>query len=153
MKKEYSWKQDGIQGLFNSMDANRVGTEIEMLGDGVTAEDIVKQAKSVKSAMHNYFEWDDAKAGHQYRKQQATKLLCHLQVTYVKEDKSEPVNVRAFVNVKHNDGFYKIETVVSDVDRYQILLNKAYNELRGVKTKYQELSEIQEKLSFLDELN
>jgi hypothetical protein len=34
---------------------------------------------------------------------------------------------------------------------YTQLLDKAYNELRGVKNKYQSLGEIQEKLAFLDE--
>ncbi len=152
MKKEYCWKATSFSGLYNKMDANKVGQEIESLGENVTAEDVVSKAKSTRSAMHNYFEWDDSVAGHLYRKQQANQLLCHLQVKYI-VDKKEPVRVKAFVNTKRNNGYQPIETVVSDIDRYQMLLNKAYEELRSVKTKYQELSEIQEKLSFLDELN
>lgn len=152
MTKEYTWKADSFAGLFNKMDANKVGSEIEMLGENVTTDEIVEQAKSVHSAMHNYFEWDDTKAGHLWRKTQATHLLNHLQVTYVKSEDEEPVTVKAFVNIKNQGGYNKIETVVSDVDRYGILLNKAYRELDTVRNKYQELSEIQERLAFLEEV-
>ncbi len=152
MKKEYCWKASIFSGVYETMDADKVGKEIEALGDNVTTDEIVEKAKSTRSAMHNYFEWDDSVAGHMYRKQQASRLLCNLEVKYI-ADKKEPVTVRAYVNLKKQSSYQPIETVVSDIDRYQMLLSKAYEDLKRVKTKYQDLEEIQEKLSFLDELN
>jgi hypothetical protein len=89
-----------------------------------------------------------------WRKQQAANILCSLHVEYITENTEkarEPVKVRAYVGLKQRQGYHKIETVVEDVDMYAQLLDKAYNELRGVKNKYQTLGEIQEKLAFLDE--
>jgi hypothetical protein len=40
---------------------------------------------------------------------------------------------------------------VNDVEKYQILREKAYNELRSVRDRYKELEDLQEKLAFLDE--
>lgn len=60
-------------------DKKLIGAEIERLRKAhkgtFDAEDLVKAAAPVTSPLHNYFEWDDAKAGHQYRVEQARLLL------------------------------------------------------------------------------
>lgn len=152
MKKHYSWKKDFW--VSKDLDANEVGSEIEAIEKTygvVTADKIVEVAEDKRSVMHNYFEWDNNKAGHLYRLHQARNIINSIEVTYVKDKKTEPVTVRAFVNTKKNQGYQRIEKVVTDVDKYQSLLDKAYLELRGVRDKYSELQEIQEKLAFLDE--
>lgn len=151
MKKVYCWKQSAAINFVNKMDANKVGAEIEALGDAVTPENVVYLAKKKTSEMHNYFEWDNEKAGHLYRKSQATSLLNALQVEIVTPKQKEPVTVKAYVNIKRNSEYQKIETVVNDVEKYQILREKAYSELRSVRDKYKELEDLQEKLAFLDE--
>lgn len=154
MRKQYSWKAGVTGNYYRKFDANAVGNEIEALGDNVTTDQVVAQAAKRSSAMHEMFEWDDTKAGYMWRKQQAAGILCSLHVEYIVENtekQREPVKVRAYVGLKQRQGYHKIETVVEDVDMYTQLLEKAYNELRGIKNKYQSLSEIQEKLSFLDE--
>ena len=150
MKKQYSWKAGMTGNFYKRFDANTVGLEIEELGDNVTTDQVVERASDKGSAMHDMFEWDNTKAGHLWRKQQAASLLCALQVEYVSEEK-EPVKVRAYVGLKQKQGYHKIETVVESLDMYAQLLEKAYSELRSVKNKYKDLGEIQEKLSFLDE--
>ena len=153
MRKQYSWKAGLTSNYYKKFDANAVGNELETLGDNVTAEQVVEQASKRSSSMHEMFEWDDTKAGYMWRKQQAANILCALHVEYITESKEEkePVKVRAYVGLKQRHGYHKIETVVEDVDMYTQLLEKAYNELRGVRNKYKDLGEIQEKLSFLDE--
>lgn len=154
MKKQYSWKAGVTGNFYKRFDANAVGLEIEELGDNVTSEQVVERASDRGSAMHDIFEWDNTKAGHLWRKQQAASLLCSLQVEYISEEKEtekEPVKVRAYVGLKQKQGYHKIETVVESLDMYAQLLEKAYSELRSVKNKYKDLGEIQEKLSFLDE--
>lgn len=152
MKKQYSWKKDFW--VSNSLDIDKIGNEIDKIEETygvVTAEKVVEKAESERSAMHNYFEWNNDKAGHLYRLYQARNMINSIEVTYISDGKKEPVTVRAFVNTKKNQGYQRIEKVVSDVDRYQMLLDKAYDDLRVVRDKYSELQEIQEKLSFLDE--
>lgn len=149
--KKYSWEVGTISSeILSKMDAEKVGKELEKLNGDVTASNVVELAKNKKSEMHNYFEWDNEIAGQKYREKQARDLIRNIKVTFVKEEKeSEPV--RAYVNVKRFNGYSPIEEVVQDVDAYQMLLDRAYEELRVIKNKYAQLQEIQEKLSFLSE--
>ena len=153
MKKQYSWKKDSwLDG--RKLDANEVGYEMEQIDKTygvVTAEKVVERAEDESNVLHDYFEWNNDKAGHLWRLQQARTLIACVEVTYINEDKTDPVTVRAFVNTKKNEGYQRIEKVVTDIDSYQRLLDKAYDDLRVVRDKYTDLQEIQEKLSFLDE--
>lgn len=138
--KEYSWK------VWNySQDANEVGKELEKLGDNVTAEGVVNLARDEKSVLHEMFEWNDGIAAEKYRNQQARNIITNIQVNII-TDEERPRQVRAFVTTKKNTVYEPIEKVVKDTDRYAILLERAYNELNGIKQKYTELQEIQELL-------
>lgn len=153
MKKQYSWKKDSwLDG--RKLDASEVGKEFEKIENRygvVTAEKVVAIAEDENNVLHDYFEWDNDKAGYLWRKQQARTLIACVEVTYINEEKTDPITVRAFVNTKKNEGYQRIEKVVTDIDSYQRLLDKAYDDLRVVRDKYADLQEIQEKLSFLDE--
>ena len=152
MNKVYRWENSVTGSFFKKYDANKVGAEIETLGDNVTPENVVRLAEKETSTMHDYFEWDNEKAGHLYRKTQATVLLNKLQVEYITTEKNEePIRVKAYVNLQRDTQYQRIETVISDVDKYQMLKEKAYKELKAIREKYAEIEEIREKLAFLDE--
>lgn len=141
--KEYSWTMSG----FNyKQDPNEVGKELEKLGDELTPKNIVNLARNENSVLHEMFEWDDTVAAEQYRKQQANLIIQNLKITVIADDNTER-KVKAFVTVKRNTVFEPIEKVVKDVDKYSLLLDKAYKELNGIKNKYRELQEIQDLLS------
>lgn len=141
--KEYSWTTGG----FNyKQDPNEVGKELEKLGDELTPKNIVNLARNENSVLHEMFEWDDTVAAEQYRKQQANLIIQNLKITVIADDNTER-KVKAFVTVKRNTVFEPIEKVVKDVDKYSLLLDKAYKELNGIKIKYKELQEIQDLLS------
>jgi hypothetical protein len=141
--KEYSWTTGG----FNyKQDPNEVGKELEKLGDELTPKNIVNLARNENSVLHEMFEWDDTVAAEQYRKQQANLIIQNLKITVIADDNTER-KVKAFVTVKRNTVFEPIEKVVKDVDKYSLLLDKAYKELNGIKIKYRELQEIQDLLS------
>ncbi len=148
--KKYSWKVGGASFLVENMDANKVGKELESLGENITASGVVALARKKKSEMHDYFEWDNEIAGEKYRESQARKLIQLIEVTFTKDDE-EIKPVRAYVNVKQCSGYSPIEDVVQDVDVYQMLLDRAYEDLRIIKNKYAELQEIQDRLSFLND--
>ncbi len=140
--KEYSWTTGG----FNyKQDPNEVGKELEKLGDELTPKNIVNLARNENSVLHEMFEWDDTVAAEQYRKQQANLIIQNLKITVIADDNIER-KVKAFVTVKRNTVFEPIEKVVKDVDKYSLLLDKAYKELNGIKIKYRELQEIQDLL-------
>lgn len=145
--KQYSWN---INGLYK-VDANDVGKEFEKLGDNLTPETVLNVARDENNVMHSMFEWNDEIAGEKYRKHQAAQMICSLRVEIIKDDKPTK-KVRAFVTTKANTNYQPIEKVVSDTDRYQLLLDKAYRELNAIKLKYDSLSEIQELLADIPEI-
>ncbi len=68
----------------NNSQREAIAKEVEDItianGGVLTPEDAVEAAKSEKSAMHDYFEWDDTVAGHQHRLAQARALFKTIRV-------------------------------------------------------------------------
>ena len=61
--------------------------------DGVlTAEAVLAAAKKQRSALHPYFEWDDAAAAMKHRLEQARQLIKSYRVRVIAED-AETVQV------------------------------------------------------------
>ena len=143
--KEYSWSTYAY-----SQDPNEVGKELEKLGENITADGVVTLAKNQNSVLHSMFEWDDGVAAEKYRKAQATRIIVNLKVNII-SDEERPRRVRAYVTTKRDTVYEPIEKVVSDTDKYALLLERAYNELNSIKHKYETLTEIQELLKDIPE--
>ncbi len=152
MQKEYSWSVGWSYG-----DATKIGQELETIGSlsDLTAENVVEYARNhTNSELHSAFEWDDAKAGEMWRKKQASGILTSIRVKIIDDD-DDAKNikpVRAFVQTIEPKKYDPIEVVVQDINKYQVLLEKAYKELNRTKEKYADLSEIQELLKDLPEM-
>lgn len=146
MIKEYSWKVAG----FIKADANKVGAELEIIekNEDLTAEAVLKYARShTNSELYGAFEWDDAIAGEKYRRDVASRIISSIRVEIIEDDKKKTNKpIKAFVQTARLQKFEPIEVFVQDLDKYQMLLEKAYRELNTVKDKYTELTEIQELL-------
>jgi stage V sporulation protein SpoVS len=103
LKGIYSWKA----GSHCKGDASKVGAELETIGEQVTPDSVVAfAAKNKKSELHGEFEWDNEKAGHLHRLNQARHLLsCIVIEREIKtpKGKKELVIARAFENVKVAD--------------------------------------------------
>jgi hypothetical protein len=103
--------------------AQAVGERLEALrkkAAALTPELVLSDAKSTRSPLHRYFEWDDTLAAQKYRIDQAGDLIRSVQVTYLDIDPTEsrqvliegmpPENsmqanpVRAFVAIMLEDG-------------------------------------------------
>lgn len=151
MYKEYSWKTN-----WNYGDAQKIGQELELIEQSVelTAENVVDYARThTNSELHSALEWDDAVAGEMWRRARASSIISTISVRII-EDDDTPKNdkpIRAFVQTTEKKVFEPIEVVVQDLDKYQVMLNKAYKELARTKEKYADLKEIQELLKYLPE--
>lgn len=106
--------------------------------------DVVKYAKSEKSALHSYFEWDNGKAAEKWRLRQASELI--RVVVIVSEQTSE--KVRAFVSLTQDrtktGGYRAFADVVENEQLFANLLSQARNELVAFKRKYDHLRQIGE---------
>ncbi len=96
-------KQYKATALYNKKQAQIIGERIEFLMDLNNGEvkplDLVKDAKKISSPLHYLFEWDDFKAGHNYRIKQAQFMINHI-IEVVVIDKKQK-EVRSFFNVKN----------------------------------------------------
>src|SRR5476651_2627558 len=88
------------------IEAQAAGEELERLraarNGNLIAAHVVEAAKRKTSVLHGVFEWDDKKAAHMHRLDQASGLIRHMVVVSIGA-KGEPVTTRAFVNVDHGD--------------------------------------------------
>lgn len=137
-----TWK---INGLFKA-DAQLVASEIALLGDEVTPEQIVDAARDETTELHKCFEWDNEIAAEKWRKQQARMLMCYL---VIKEDKEAAYPVRVF-HKTDSGGYKQSEMIFRNDNEYQKLLQRAYSELHAFKLKYSRLSELSEILALID---
>lgn len=148
MIKEYSWK---VGSYFSKSDANKIGQELEFIEktNDLNAKNVVDYAREhTNSELYNIFDWNDTTAAEKYRRDVASRVISSIRVEII-EDKTKKTNtpIKAYVQVAKRQNFEPIEVFVKDTDKYQILLEKAYRELNGVKDRYTELTEIQELLA------
>ena len=138
-----------MDGLYKA-DASKVAEELLQLGDEYSLSDVVKKARNEDSEMHGVFEWDDSIAGEKYREHQAGKMVRN--IVFVKESNSkEKSNVRFFMSTGNRDRTYSpTKLIVRNRSAYEELLDRALNELRAFKNKYQALSELEEILALID---
>ena len=106
-------------------------------------EDIVNAAKPAKHPLHECFEWDDEKAGHDYWLWQARQIIrvCVLLVNGAVKP------VRAYVSLMadrtgEGGGYRHLVDVMSDDESRMQMLAEALDELRGFQQKYRHLKEL-----------
>jgi nitrate reductase NapAB chaperone NapD len=90
---------------FKKQDAQRVGEELDSIRkeEGILNPSlVVKHASKKGSFLNKYFEWDNSRAGEQWRLQQARNIVNHvIEVIIIRGEETE---VRDFVNVVVEDG-------------------------------------------------
>lgn len=138
-------------GFAHKVSAEVAGTvceELEKVGK-LTAEELVNVSRPEDAPLHNEFEWDDAIAGENWRKQQARCLINSL-VVIAPETNQE---VRKFFNIVSSDRKYEsLETVMQSVDKRDALLRDAMRELSAFRKKYARLSELAKVFDAIDGL-
>jgi hypothetical protein len=118
----------------------------------IRPSDVVEHARNPDSALHACFEWDDSEAAHQFRLDQARKLLR----VYVVTEQANTDNVRAFVSLstdrRQEGGGYRTFAEVMDDDQLrEQLFEDALNQLRSVQQRYQNVQRLAKVWQALDE--
>lgn len=111
-------------------------------GGVVNPHAVVAFARNPKTALHSRFQWDDTRAAHLYRIEQARCLL-RVFVT-VHEETKRPYKVWASLpSDRTKQGGYRMTVdIMSHAARRQELLEMALAELRVFQEKYQSLKEL-----------
>ena len=136
-------------------DASQVHAAVEQVraehGGRFTDDDIVHAAEDQGSAMHRIFEWDNGKAGHAYRCQQARTMVRALRITYVAPKGVPATSVRAFeVVVKKPQGapkdaprtlYSSHAEAMADPASREALLAEAITQLMSWRRRFRLLNE------------
>jgi len=127
MKKIYGWKS----GARFSVDAQLIGEALARLNEP-TAEDIVKEAKSENSPLHELFNWDLKSAAYEHWLATAQMIGRSITITVTMEDKEHTeIEVRAFETVDKKEEntkcYVPVEKVLSK-DEYR---NQVMARIRG----------------------
>lgn len=86
-------------------------------------EDIVEEARSESSPLHEHFEWDDAKAAHRHRISQARQLLQVIEIRVRTTGDAERDHVRVAHNIRlHGERTYVSIDEIQASEEYQRLL-------------------------------
>lgn len=124
----------------SGVDPNVAGEITSKLADEnrLTAGNLVDISRPQDAPLHDYFEWDDAIAGEEWRKSQARHLINCIVYREEKseEEKTEPV--RAYYTIA--EGKYEpTQVIIRDDDKRRALKEMALKELVSFKRKYKNI--------------
>jgi len=107
----------------------------------VTASLVLKAATNKRNALHCKFEWDDSKASHQYRLEQARRLIRIVKVVPADSDEPERlIHVPRIEGGETQEGVYKTASVIiQSKSEFQVALESALNRLRSAQSAVDEL--------------
>jgi hypothetical protein len=143
-------------GFYLSGSAQRVGEELEALrrrhGGRLTSQHVLVEAMKRRSALHGFFEWDDAQAAQKHRLAQASYLI--RAVVVVPEENEPPFEpVRAFVCVSGDEkprSFTHICAAMRDEDLRKTVIEQARKELAAWRKRYTDLEAFVEVFAAID---
>lgn len=136
---EYDWNSAHIR-----VDAAAAAAELERIrkakGGRLEAQDVVAEAAEPKNPLHDAFEWDDTKAAHEHRLEQARNIIRTLRVRRTGDD--APRRVYLHIRSPKESGYMTAVQVLSDEHLYKIALADAIKALRGLQSRYSEIKEL-----------
>lgn len=135
----YKWKE----GSRFSGDIEAIGEWIDSL-DQKTPEILVNEAEDKKCPAHNCFTWDDAKAAHQHRLQEARLLVNSIVVE--EEEKERPAFESVIVENTRQYVSTTIESL-SDEDIWEQIVGEAKASIRSLQKKLNTYSYIRKEQS------
>lgn len=120
--------------------ANELLTLQKRSGGILKVEDAEKWARAnPRSCLHSELEWDDKKAGQEYRFWQIRRLI-KLNIT---NEQGAPQLVSLSIDrVKAGGGYRDLETVMSSPPLREVLLTDALADLERVRLKYEGFREL-----------
>ena len=122
----------------------------------ITPPIVLADARSPKSPLHNYFEWNNTKAAEKWRLEQAGDLIRSITVEVIK-DNGDKEDVRYFFSVSSENSttsepnaiYVSLNTIMTDADKRAEVITYAKRELQGWANRYQQYSELQDIVGFI----
>lgn len=133
---KYAWAQ-GYVYKCNAQVAGEMCEELRSQG-ALTAESLLAANVAEDAPLHKAFEWDDAKAAHGYRVNQARGIIGHLQIIRESDDKP----VKRYYSIVRDDPHYEaVEVIMNNEEMRERLLRNSRKDFETFSQKYQDLQE------------
>jgi len=138
-----------------------IRSELEQIrcanGGLLRPEDVVKFASNKRTALHNEFEWDDAKASAEFRLWQARNVI-RVTVTVLPSPHSDQEPVRAYVSVvsdrvQPGGGYRAIGEVMTNDRMRAELVSEALADVKRWRRKYERLRELSPIFKAIDKVD
>lgn len=149
--KKYLWSKGSRLSGDPQLVGERIAQIIQTHGGKVEAADILKDAQKKSSPLHDYFEWDDAVAAHEYRLTQAREILRSIKVEITDAETQEIGEIRAFMVPDEQSrgeerlaGYRPIEDIMANPELRAMKIQEAWSQLEAWKARYEGLSELAE---------
>lgn len=159
MKKFEAMVGSGI----HAADAAKIGPlleKFEKLGQ-LTPEFLVKEAERKNSPFHKFFEWDNGRAAHKHRIEQARFLIRSVRVVIVEPPSTQSTKQRTMtvktnapkVPPKHLPTASSTPSRAGDNDMREYLIEECKRDARFMRSKYAGLSHIIECKDLFDAID
>lgn len=146
---KYQWK---MASLAKGIDADAAIAEIERIESifgSLTAENVLTASQSPDSLLHSLFQWDDTKAAHNYRLQQARTILNNIEINIISDGESKVMSVFEIVNLGEGRVYKSIQNMnPNDVEYVKQLVKREINYL---KIKLSTYNKFEETIKHLDD--
>lgn len=125
---------------------------LEEKNGGLRPAEIVKAAKSTRSAMHKCFEWDDSKAGQKYRLHQARNLPRSIVIVSEERNPEDDKPARSHAFVKTQNEYRSTSVVLQQADYYAEAVSLLQHKVEGAVASLRELKRLAEQSDNADRL-
>ncbi len=133
-----------IGSRISDKDATIIGERIETVFNGqITATQLLNDAKSKTSPIHDYFDWDDTSAAHEYRLEQARRLIRAIDVIVISN--GEEVDTKAFHHISVTDdkeSYVSYNQIFSNKNYYDQVIENALKEADSWQNRYASYKEL-----------
>jgi hypothetical protein len=114
---------------------------IDQSETGLTPEAVVRVAKDPDNPLHSWFEWDDAKAGHQHRISQARVLIKRVKIVTPAGSRT-PKYVSVEINDSTDRRYEPLQRVVQDPSKLDFVIGEVVGSVDELSVKLEALSEL-----------
>ena len=156
---EVMWKRGSTFTGDAKASYERIESIRTRLGGEVSADDIVQDAAKPRSPLHRHFQWDDAIAANEHRREIARHMLRSFVVVRDELKTDRPQRVYEVVRVAQPETpqrvkhvYRTVEDIMQDPDLRAELLGRALRELITIRNRYRDLQELAVVLRAIDEV-
>lgn len=133
------------QRVYQGVPAETIATALDTLyqqHEALRPQDVVAAATDPAAPLHPCFEWDDERAGHEHRLQQARTLIRMVRVVSESDGVIEPR--RVYVHVDVDAGYQPMTVAVQRVDYREKALAELFSSLNQARQALEEFHRIDE---------